>query len=127
MNLILTRTGRLFTNIDFKTTHCPLSSWIKKWISIKTFVLCTLESCKTLEEGSKKLILHLKYLRILVSKRCHLNWVLEKLLSKQVCKGEKWVCKIKGLWWSSRGPVISLGIWRSQHGNIIGNWWRNCS
>lgn len=29
MNLILTRTGRPFTNIDFKTTHCPLSSWIK--------------------------------------------------------------------------------------------------
>lgn len=29
MNLILTRTGRLFTNIDFKMTHCPLSSSIK--------------------------------------------------------------------------------------------------
>lgn len=120
MNLILTRTGKTFYKHWLQDDTLSPLILDKKWISIKTFVLCTLESCKTLEEGSKKLILHLKYLRILVSKRCHLNWVLEKLLSKQVCKGEKWVCKIKGLWWSSRGPVISLGIWRSQHGNIIG-------
>lgn len=88
MNMILTSTGRLFTNEDFKTTH-TLSPFIldKKRISVKIFVLCTSESCKTLEEGSKKLIPRWKYLWPISLQEMSSELVLRKIAKQTYPQG----------------------------------------